>query len=201
MCACAAPLRPLAGHFGSHLSYKEKTLPFTKTTETTSVMMTTRKESVISQDRKSVDEWTAAISRQVDLEGLVTEGYGYTVSITAQPPKPKQKLNFPSFSRSRSSKEISAASEIPMKTTEISIKETYQTIPCGRPNFWQTLEEQNSPSNIRPKSAEFITHFDDKPEAGSDIDLAIQKFDDLPPNQQHSTTSPDKYTTAHRETP
>jgi hypothetical protein len=139
-------------------------------------MMTTRKESVISQDRKNADEWIATISRQVDLEGLVTEGYGYTVSITGPPPKPKQKLKLPSFSRSRLSKEVSVAPEIPIKTTEISIKETYQTIPCGRANFWQTLEEQASPSNIRPKSAEFITHFDDKPEAGSGIDLPFSKI-------------------------
>jgi hypothetical protein len=189
MCSCAAPLRPLIGYNLSNLPLREKTLPFTKSTKKTSDMTTKLNETGISQDPLTTDEWIAAISRQVDLEGLVTEGYGYSVSITGPPRRRRDKFKFSSFTKSQLSENTSTGQEFPMRTTDISIEESYEAMSFGLPNFWERLEEQNS---FCQENTEFITQFEG-PESSLNIEFQT--------NQEQPTSSPDEHTITQREMP
>jgi len=174
VCACAAPLRPLASYFQSS-SFRlssPKLLP-AKHSDTTSRIVTTGKPLVV-HDYEAANDWAAAIARHVDLEGIVTEGYGYTVTISGPPPKRKGKMRFPIFysrqkdtsmtdsagskSTSKSIPKSRTSKELPIKTTDITITETYQTSSTreGR-NFWKSLEDTSA--HIRPENMEFITDF------------------------------------------
>ena len=127
-----------------------------------------RKASAVSQDFEAVNDWATAISRQVDLEGIVTQDYGYTVSITGPPPKEKSRMKFPGFSR-RTAEKVSPDSsrtrtstrlDISTKTTEVCVMQSYNfQSPQPKVSFWESLAD--SPRNTTPpENMEFITTID-----------------------------------------
>jgi hypothetical protein len=127
--------------------------------------ITGRKASILSGDCEALQEWNTAITHHVDLEGISTEGYGYSVTISGPGPKSKTRRRmpkFPSFSQDSSvfSKPTRTSSSLrPVKTTEVTVRESYEAPGCpGRQKFWQKLDENSE--NVNPQNMEFLTGFD-----------------------------------------
>lgn len=96
MCACAAPLRPVVGRTARRFRGIRTPSPEkgarswfnskgSRDTDTTQVSSASRN----SLEHMTVSEWRAAMSRTIDLEGIATDGMGYTIRI-AGPTKREQ---------------------------------------------------------------------------------------------------------------
>jgi hypothetical protein len=78
MCACAAPLSP---HI-ARLSRRLRGLPLRPRIRRVPKSIDIVKHATISQDYEAIAEWTAIMSRTIDIEGIANDGFGYSVTIT-----------------------------------------------------------------------------------------------------------------------
>jgi len=110
-------------------------------------------------------EWSAIVSRAIDLDGIADDGLGYTVTISG-PPRERRKLKkknressvvLTPQQRKQSVQSMSEdgkpAFEIPVQT-EVSIQETYHTGPVGRrATFWDPrLSSENGTADLESGS-------------------------------------------------
>ncbi len=78
MCACAAPLSPHIARLWRRL----RGLPLKPRARRSPKTLDIVKNTNFSQDYEAVAEWTAIMSRTIDIEGIANDGFGYSVTIT-----------------------------------------------------------------------------------------------------------------------
>jgi hypothetical protein len=166
---------------------------------TTSPMTTFKSGQMASvsneEEWEAVNQWSIALSRNIDLEGITTEGYGYTVIVSGPPRPPRHRVWIPQFLTGGKEKRISQTTtahtnktltscDIPIKTTEVEVTADYpDTKNESPPNFWQSLDERDM-SDMRKENMEFITSFDDKNDHWGPLKSHSQTSDATAPEEK-----------------
>jgi hypothetical protein len=121
----------------------------------------TSKISNFSHDHEAISEWTTAMARAIDLEGIATDGFGYTVTISGPLlPKPEKKgFSFP-WSKSKKTDD-NALNTSPTRTsytrkTEVMVQKTWRS-PSHDLSPSSTLPAESRFNSVSPKGLDEMT--------------------------------------------